>query len=147
MGPFGFFILCRGICWMFQSQLVLYWRKIPGTALERLGKSRPDCHHLSLFFTFVQIPEHIISIKWWRYLAMNVVFVFQGLNFQSNPFKVPRWTKKQLRIWDLFLGSRLGQGWDKVVQYLWDFPAVADGIEKVHHESCLICCVLWWSKI
>jgi hypothetical protein len=76
-----------GVCWMFQRQLVLYWRKIPGTALERLGKSRPDCHHLSLFFTCVQIPEHIISIKWWRYLAINVVFMFQGLNFQSNPFK------------------------------------------------------------
>jgi hypothetical protein len=34
--------------------------------------------------------------------------------------------------------TRLGQGWDKVVQYLWDFPAVADGIEKAVQESLLM---------
>jgi len=36
-----------------------------------------------------------------------------------------------------FLGSRLGQGRDRVVQYLREFPAVADEIEKVCQESCL----------
>jgi hypothetical protein len=46
-----------------------------------------------------------------------------------------------------FLGSRLGQGRDRVVQYLREFPAVADEIEKVCHESLHICCVFWWSKI
>jgi hypothetical protein len=35
-----------------------------------------------------------------------------------------------------FLGSRLGQGRDRVVQYLREFPAVADEIEKVCQESC-----------
>lgn len=40
-----------------------------------------------------------------------------------------------------FLGSRLGQGRDRVVQYLREFPAVADEIEKVCQESLPICCV------
>jgi hypothetical protein len=76
------FYLCRDACWMFQRQLVLYWRKVPGTALERLGKSRPDCCHLGSFLCVCKfmwiLPEWVgVENIWsWWYLVINVVFVF-----------------------------------------------------------------------
>jgi len=99
------FYLCRDACWMFQRQLVLYWRKVHGTASERLGKSRPDCHHLGSFLCVCKfLPEWVVWRTydlggiWWSMWCLCSWIKVSSATFEG---KLPRWTK-HLRTWDLF---------------------------------------------